>query len=206
MFDSPSNVISTKLAYITGIGDNSEIIINQNKDVLDETSSNISYFHGVYFSTNGELDVPASTELTILKYQLQIRDAGGFCKALRVPTTDKVLKWDGIPLYDGQRLQDETAGPEYYKLSLTLNPSNHTATINGIGGLSDAAAINIPAEVFNVADEAIYKITAIGEEAFSGQSSLESIIVPETLRTMGNNAFNNCSNLASIQYTGDLAQ
>lgn len=42
-------------------------------------------------------------------------------------------------------------------------------------------------------------IIAIGDQAFSGCSSLYSIIIPETVKTIGDHAFNECHNLVFVE-------
>ena len=47
-------------------------------------------------------------------------------------------------------------------------------------------------------DDKVYKVTSIGYEAFSGCSSLTSIILPEGVTSIGGSAFSSCSSLTSI--------
>ena len=42
----------------------------------------------------------------------------------------------------------------------------------------------------------------IQEEAFSGCNSLESITIPKTVTMIDNKAFENCTSLSTINYTG----
>ena len=45
----------------------------------------------------------------------------------------------------------------------------------------------------------------IEEAAFSDSSELMSVTLPESVKTIGENAFSNCDNLANIYYTGNVA-
>ncbi len=63
-------------------------------------------------------------------------------------------------------------------------------------------------EFFDGEDEFIgetYHITSIGAYTFSGCSSLTSITMPDSVKSINYSAFDECSGLMSIYYTGDIA-
>lgn len=74
----------------------------------------------------------------------------------------------------------------------TLNKDTNEVTITGYTGSYGSGVLVLPDEV----DGAV--VTAIGQEAFKGQTGLVSIYLPENLASIGNRAFQNCSELRDI--------
>ena len=66
-----------------------------------------------------------------------------------------------------------------------------TATVAGMGGCTDSEVI-IPAEINGV------PVVAISEEAFYDNSNITSVVIPDSIKTIGINAFWRCNNLKSI--------
>ena len=62
---------------------------------------------------------------------------------------------------------------------VTSNPDKYTG------------AVSIPASV--TYDEIAYSVTSIGRQAFKGNKGLNSISIPESVKTMGSNAFGGCT-------------
>ena len=48
-----------------------------------------------------------------------------------------------------------------------------------------------------------YTVTGIGESAFLNSASIISVSIPATMKTIGNNAFQNCGNLTSLTFEGE---
>ena len=67
---------------------------------------------------------------------------------------------------------------------------NNEVMITGYSG--DDEVLYVPNKIQG------YNVTAIGEDAFYNCSKLESIEIPNSVKTIGDNAFYNCSNLKSI--------
>ena len=61
-----------------------------------------------------------------------------------------------------------------------------------------SGALSLPE--FIKQDGKSYPVTGIGEAAFSGCSSLTSVIIPKTIGSIGANAFSNCTSLTGIYF------
>ena len=79
-------------------------------------------------------------------------------------------------------------------LQYSYNGEDLTATVIGYTGA--ATELVIPAEVTQ--GDNTYKVTAIGIDAFRGNSTLTSVTIPEGVKTIGPNAFIGCTSLTSI--------
>ena len=84
-------------------------------------------------------------------------------------------------------------------LSFTVNGnSNRTiCTITGIGTCTDTE-INIPRRVNG------YKVTSIGDSAFSSSPNLTSVTLPDSVITIGNWAFAYCKSLTSVTLSNSV--
>lgn len=76
------------------------------------------------------------------------------------------------------------------KNKLVYEVSKKTATL--VECKSNAKKIKIPSKVGK------YKVTAIGEWAFSGKKRLQSVEIPKTVTKIGEAAFNECTSLKKI--------
>ena len=61
-----------------------------------------------------------------------------------------------------------------------------------------SADVTIPSSIELEEDGAKYNVTSIAEYAFSSNTKLVNLTIPETIGTIGDNTFNGCSNLAVI--------
>lgn len=69
--------------------------------------------------------------------------------------------------------------------------------VNTTGTLPEDGVIDIPSVVH--ADEKLeFTVTAIRENAFSGKNEITTITLPETIRSIGANAFKNCNGIKEI--------
>jgi len=87
-------------------------------------------------------------------------------------------------------------GEKFNRLEYTLNASDHTATVGDNSSITDVY-VNIPATVTG-SDGTEYTVTAIAARAFYGNSSLETIVIPETVKIIGNRAFYSCGSLSAF--------
>ena len=76
-------------------------------------------------------------------------------------------------------------------LSYTVNSDNNSCTVTGIGSFEGSELI-VP-EYING-----YKVTAIGEQAFSDSAQLTKLVIPETTITIGTRAFYGCTGLTEF--------
>ncbi len=76
-------------------------------------------------------------------------------------------------------------------LEYTVNADGTTCTITGIGTFA-GTVLNIPDYIRT------YKVTAIGEKAFSECTQLTEINLPETIKTIGTRAFYGCTGITEM--------
>lgn len=97
-------------------------------------------------------------------------------------TEDPILSEDAQPTPDG--IQTENG------IKFAINTSG-TATVVGLED-KDVKDLTIPSTLGGV------PVTAIDQEAFSSNRSLNSVVLPEGIETIGSYAFYSCTNLANI--------
>ncbi|MGM9777484.1 MAG: leucine-rich repeat domain-containing protein, partial [Prevotella sp.] len=93
----------------------------------------------------------------------------------------------------------------------------HDVVIDGVGYSLDKNAMTarveddntFTAEKFSIPETitvegAVYTVTAINTSAFNAQSKLKEIVIPKTVKTIGNYAFASCRNLVSVSLSEGL--
>ncbi len=95
------------------------------------------------------------------------------------PTTEKLTS-----SFDDNGMQE-------YKY--VINKESNSVTITKY--LGDSSTVWIPEEIGG------YTVTDIGDKCFQKQS-LKVVCIPETVRSIGNNAFQDCKNLTSVNFLG----
>ncbi len=86
-----------------------------------------------------------------------------------------------------------------YNLSMEEGQTEPEVTINKVNASSNyPAKFRIPSELLG------YKVTAIGEQAFSLCTRLTEVIMPETIEYIGDGAFLNCENLSKIRFSPNI--
>ena len=92
-----------------------------------------------------------------------------------------------------QSVTDTLDAPEMQEYKYTINKENRSVTITKY--LGDNESVWVPETI------AGYTVTGIGDKCFQKQS-LKSICIPETVTYIGNSAFQDCKNLASVTFLG----
>lgn len=88
---------------------------------------------------------------------------------------------------------DKADTPEMSEYKYTVDKSTGSVTINKY--LGDDSVVWIPPTIGG------YTVRAIGGKCFEKQS-LKGVVIPETVVTIGNNAFQGCKNLSSVTFKG----
>ena len=90
-----------------------------------------------------------------------------------------------------------------YPLLYSYNEGDHTATVIGRwDGVELTGELVIPETVMHNGET--YTVTAIGDNAFNGCSNLTSVEFPSSLVSIGGYAFSGCSSLTSIEFPNSL--
>lgn len=93
---------------------------------------------------------------------------------------------------------NEVADDEYvYTIQdgIRYGIKNGAATV--VGQPKNIEAVNIPAEIFYKGN--CYRVTSIGDNAFSYCEKLTSVVIPNSVKTIDFAAFSFCSNLKSVE-------
>ena len=88
---------------------------------------------------------------------------------------------------------DDDDVPEMAEYKYSVDKSTGSVTINKY--LGDDSVVWIPEKISG------YTVRAIGGKCFEKQS-LKGVVIPETVVTIGNNAFQGCKNLSSVTFKG----
>ena len=86
------------------------------------------------------------------------------------------------------------ANVEALSFKYTVNTGTNTVTVTKY--LGSSAIVNVPDMI------AGYKVTAIGDGCFKGNTSLTGVRIGENITSIGNEAFLDCKNLVMVDFTG----
>ena len=94
-----------------------------------------------------------------------------------------------VPITASAAESQESVSATYGDFEYYLN-EGYTCTITGYNG--SAANVTIPSTIYG------YKVVAIHSDAFSGNLSMESVTISNSVEYIGFNAFSGCTNLKNI--------
>ncbi|MCR5794382.1 MAG: leucine-rich repeat protein [Solobacterium sp.] len=94
----------------------------------------------------------------------------------------------------------EAADGDYTIGSYTYTVSNGTAYISSYNGT--ASSVTLPTSV--TISGSSYKLTTLGEYAFSGNNYVKSVTIPAAYKKLEFCAFSNCANLAAVTINGNI--
>ena len=94
------------------------------------------------------------------------------------------------PIWNGYPCEEEGGTSDY-----TYSEDSGNATITGYTG--GDTEVTIPDSIDG------YTVTAIGDDAFSGNTDIVSVTIPGSITSIGNSAFQNCSGLSAAHFEGD---
>ena len=97
---------------------------------------------------------------------------------------------------------DFEEGGLYFNILGTDDPPTVELTYAGDSGERYSGEVDIPNVVTH--DGATYRVTTIGDKAFSGCTSLSAVTIPEGVERIGVNAFRNCTSLASVSLPSSI--
>ena len=84
-------------------------------------------------------------------------------------------------------------------LTFTLSNDRNYYSVKGSNSAKNAVSIVIPSEYNGK------PVNAIDTQAFKDCNKLVSIVIPESITNIKYYAFNNCTNLTNVKYTGTIA-
>ena len=87
-----------------------------------------------------------------------------------------------------------TGGYLYYE----YNNGVYGSSVTVVDGSNLSSSLIIPTLVYNYNSGRYYSVTAIGNFAFSSDSMLVSVTIPNSVTSIGNYAFQNCTSLTNI--------
>lgn len=105
-----------------------------------------------------------------------------------------------------------TCGATGYEANVrwTYDPSEQSLTISGTGAMADyASASAMPWNIFKTDITSVTignGVTSIGQYAFNGCSNLASVTIAASVSTFKTLSFSGCSNLAMVNYLGTVDQ
>ena len=126
-------------------------------------------------ATTDTITVVCNSARYAYKYRCIVTDKDG-----------KTLITDSVKMKDPNIIVDEVTYGKIGESTLQVMSYNGNAT-----------SLVIPTTI--EVDGRIYTVTEIGEEAFMGNTYLESIDLPDTITVIHSRAFKNCSNLSVMK-------
>jgi hypothetical protein len=125
------------------------------------------------------------------------------CKSMTSVYITDIVAWCAIDFHNDLYMYS-SSNPLVYAKNLYLNGELVTDLVipEGVTHISDFAFFYSAIKSVVILDS----VTSIGENAFYGCSSLTSITIPDSVTSIGEGAFYKCSSLTSITFEGTVAE
>lgn len=163
----------------------------------------IPFAEAVYtltLETNG--GAPAGPLTGVLNAALElpepVRSQASFAGWYADEALTEPFAFTGMPGYDTTAYAAWNLSPAYSLHYTTVPLADGTLMITGYTGKNPRPVL--PAELNGI------PVTAVADGAFAGNDVLERIVLPETVRTVGDHAFDGCVSLVEAAFLADRAE
>lgn len=135
--------------------------------------------------------------ITVGKADHSVKTMAGYAATATTPGRTDRLECKSCDTTVQQSFVIPTIGSVNY--TFTVNSDGKSCTITGVTGFSGKELI-LPATLSG------HTVTAIGDNAFSGNSTVTTVYIPKSVTKLGAKAFSGCQNLTNITYQGTTTQ
>lgn len=220
--NAPSTVTpvsQTDVTLILGdVDDSGKVDAQDALMALQAATSRITLNEQQVWTANVDTDQQVTANDALLILQYATKKIIAFPRELANPTPSLVYERDG-DTYTVTGIGDETVVviPESYEGIPVTAIRGHHGT--GAFARKNIVSVTIPDSITEIGSNTFNncselkevmisensRLTSIGNNAFSGDSSLESIYIPKGVTLIGDSAFNNCGALGGITVAADNA-
>ena len=159
----------------------------------------------VYFSENNGIirredgALVAGCKTTVISKNVKIIKKGAFdsisLKIVEIPSTVNLVEFEAFKNCGTETITVDENNQFYYKSSSAVNAIISKEPSGVLIAKQEPGTLIYGCQNTNIPQE--YNVTSIGDYAFA-YTTMETVNLPATLKTIGENAFSNCVNLSSI--------